>query len=285
MKVILQLLLIGIIASFPLGKNGIALAQVPNGGFENWTANDPNGWTTLDFMWETVTQSNDAHSGSSAAKMEIIDVQGSTISSMLQTTITMSERPGSLTGYYKFAPVNVNSVLSISAIFYKGSILNSTGFAEFETNVAAGSYTNFSMPVTYYSSDPHDSVWLVIILSDTSEIETAGSYALLDDISFGGATSVKVVDNTIPSEFSLKQNYPNPFNPSTKIEFLIAEESFVDVKVYDILGKEVATLVNETRSAGNYSVKFNANGLSSGIYFYQLTTDKFTATKKFTLLK
>ncbi|MEO8231203.1 MAG: T9SS type A sorting domain-containing protein, partial [Ignavibacteriota bacterium] len=97
-------------------------------------------------------------------------------------------------------------------------------------------------------------------------------------------TDVEDDFNTI-SVYRLNQNYPNPFNPSTTISFTIPTTSNVSLKVFNILGKEVATMVNETKSAGNYSVIFNATGLSSGIYFYQLTTDNFTATKKFTLMK
>lgn len=87
------------------------------------------------------------------------------------------------------------------------------------------------------------------------------------------------------SEFRLNQNYPNPFNPTTTISYTIPMMSNVSLKVFNILGKEVATLVNETKNAGNYSINFNASGLSSGVYFYQLTTDNITSTKKFTLMK
>ncbi len=86
-------------------------------------------------------------------------------------------------------------------------------------------------------------------------------------------------------EYNLNQNYPNPFNPTTTISFTIPAASNVSLKVFNVLGKEVATLVNETKSAGNYSINFNASGLNSGVYFYQLTTDNFTSTKKFTLMK
>ena len=97
-------------------------------------------------------------------------------------------------------------------------------------------------------------------------------------------TDVEDEFNTI-SEYRLNQNYPNPFNPTTNISFTIPATSNVSLKVFNILGREVATLINETKSAGNYSINFNASGLSSGVYFYQLTTDNFTSTKKFTLMK
>ena len=87
------------------------------------------------------------------------------------------------------------------------------------------------------------------------------------------------------SSFYLQQNYPNPFNPSTQIKFTIPAESHVTLKVYNLLGNEVATLVDEQKPQGNYDVKFNASSLSSGIYIYRLQTDYFTITKKMTLIK
>lgn len=90
---------------------------------------------------------------------------------------------------------------------------------------------------------------------------------------------------TTPSHFSLSQNYPNPFNPETTISFNLPYQQHVTLKVYDILGNEVANLVNETKQAGKYEVKFNASKLSSGIYFYTLKTDNFSKTMKMTLIK
>ncbi|MCB0727901.1 MAG: T9SS type A sorting domain-containing protein [Ignavibacteriae bacterium] len=93
----------------------------------------------------------------------------------------------------------------------------------------------------------------------------------------------------IPSKFELSQNYPNPFNPSTNLEFGISELGFVSLKVYDASGKEVVTLINEIKPAGYYSVKFNGAELSSGIYFYILSSTggsgNFISTKRMILLK
>lgn len=87
------------------------------------------------------------------------------------------------------------------------------------------------------------------------------------------------------SSYSLSQNYPNPFNPGTNINYSIEESGFVTLKVYDILGKQVAVLVNENKPAGNYMVEFNAANLPSGIYIYRLTVGKFADSKKLLLLK
>lgn len=89
----------------------------------------------------------------------------------------------------------------------------------------------------------------------------------------------------ILNDFHLYQNYPNPFNPLTKIKYSIPQSSLVILKVYDILGNEIATLVNEEKSSGSYTIEFNAGELSSGIYFYQLKAGDFISTKKLVLLK
>ncbi len=98
-------------------------------------------------------------------------------------------------------------------------------------------------------------------------------------------TSVEKNQNNILNHFELKQNYPNPFNPATKIKYQLASSGIVSLKVYDILGREVATLVNETKSAGNYEANFNAANLSSGIYLYKIQAGNFTESKKMILLK
>ena len=91
--------------------------------------------------------------------------------------------------------------------------------------------------------------------------------------------------NQVVKSYELKQNYPNPFNPSTSIQYSILKKGLVKIVVYDIIGKEVTTLVNETKSAGNYIVDFNASSLPSGIYFYKITSGDFSSVKKMTLIK
>ena len=89
----------------------------------------------------------------------------------------------------------------------------------------------------------------------------------------------------IPKEYKLHQNYPNPFNPVTKMNYDIPKNAFVTLKIYDILGREAAVLVNENKSAGSYTVEFNASGLTSGVYFYRLETSAYSEIKKMILLK
>jgi hypothetical protein len=123
---------------------------------------------------------------------------------------------------------------------------------------------------------------------------TMGSGPQIDNVVIYSSVPVSVKENNLTklsSRFKLEQNYPNPFNPSTTIKYSIPvganSNSPVQLKIYDILGNEIATLVNETKQSGNYEVKFDAGkyGLSSGIYFYQLKAGNFVQTKKLILLK
>ncbi len=92
-------------------------------------------------------------------------------------------------------------------------------------------------------------------------------------------------DNQVIKEFNLYQNYPNPFNPATVISYAVPHRTNVDIKVYDITGKEVSTLVNEVKDQGIYNVEFNAENLSSGIYFYRISADRFSTVRKMILIK
>ena len=99
-------------------------------------------------------------------------------------------------------------------------------------------------------------------------------------------TSVKEkVEEIIPSKYELSQNYPNPFNPSTTIRYSIPEAGNIKLNVYNMLGQEVASLVNGFKQAGTYSITWNANNLASGIYFYTLQTGSFRISKKMLLIK
>ena len=102
---------------------------------------------------------------------------------------------------------------------------------------------------------------------------------------YGGYDKKNLYENISNNEYKLMQNYPNPFNPSTIIDYSIAENSFVSLKVYDILGNEVAELVNEYKSMGEYQIEFNAAELPSGIYLYTLVSGNYISTKKLILLK
>ena len=119
--------------------------------------------------------------------------------------------------------------------------------------------------------------------------DTVYAVTIIDGVrAFTTASEPTTVGNSVPqlaASYELHQNYPNPFNPSTTISFKIQVSGFISLKVYDVLGREVATLVNEERKAGTHSVQFDASRLSSGMYIYSLRTGSFSASKKLLLMK
>lgn len=129
-----------------------------------------------------------------------------------------------------------------------------------------------------------------IVLDTLNDRLYAGMYTLNQSINGvyiydGKPTGVKEDKTQLITTFSLRQNYPNPFNPTTMISYQIAVSGRVALKVYDILGREVATLVDGYEPAGAHAAEFNGSNLSSGIYFYRLTSDRFTDVKKMVLQK
>jgi hypothetical protein len=113
-----------------------------------------------------------------------------------------------------------------------------------------------------------------------------GAYGTILRTTNGGISFVEKDNNsTLPKDYTLSQNYPNPFNPTTTINFSVPKSEYVKIKVYDILGRDVVTLVNENKPVGNYKVEFNAGKLTSGVYFYRMESGSYSQTKKLLLLK
>ena len=128
-----------------------------------------------------------------------------------------------------------------------------------------------------------------LVASKSATVSYGGTgvpqYATIDLNMNLATTSVEESGSTAPEKFELSQNYPNPFNPTTGVRFQVPGASDVKLVVYDILGREVATLVNERKAAGSYEVRFDGTGLASGVYFYKLSAGAMTVTKKMMLLK
>jgi hypothetical protein len=171
---------------------------------------------------------------------------------------------------------NIEPSGSGTAIFKYESMFDSTS--------TQGSLKGKPVGVEYIGTD-----YKVVTLSfplyymNFSEAKELTEYIMFDK--FEEVMPVEKEENILPSEYSLSQNYPNPFNPTTTIKYDIREISFVTLKVYDILGKEVSILVKEEKPIGTHTIEFDATGLPSGIYFYRLEAGDINITKKMTLLK
>jgi hypothetical protein len=282
--VLLSMVLVGLISLS-------GLAQIPNAGMENWNNGNPIDWLTDNIPTIPpvlpVTQSSDAHSGSSSAHLEILNssfgpypaelFSGSDGNGFPTTT-----RHAYVTGYYKFMPADALDVLQVYAQVWEGT--NFLGAASYPITAAATTWTQFMAPINYSAPGTPDRCKVDFILSTGSG--TVGGIALIDDLGFSGVNAIEVIDNgQIPNQFELGQNYPNPFNPTTNIEFSIPQTADVKLVVYNQLGQTVATLVNERLSANNYSVDWNAENLPSGIYFCRISAGDFSKTMKLMLMK
>ncbi len=176
------------------------------------------------------------------------------------------------------------------------SITSTNGsFREYMVNDGSGDCRVDDDGSNTYSVDPHDTAWGFTILPQGTDIEsltgileyTYGNYKLYPrtNADFGTITGIKREPSPLPKMYSLEQNYPNPFNPATTIRYSVPNAGVVSLKVYNILGQEVATLVSQRQSAGTYTVTFQAGRYASGVYFYRLTAGSFNSVKKMLLLK
>jgi hypothetical protein len=269
-----------VLASFLLAQN-----SVPNSSFENWTGNTPDGWFANNPPSgpQTVVSSNDAHSGSFSAKLEVVEFTGFPFPPLLSAGtgggFAVTERHSAVSGYYKFSP-QMGDVITVTVQMMQGTNVIGTGF--FDANSASSNWTQFTVPINYSGSgNPDMCLILIQVIINTS----SGGIAQVDDIEFSSATNLATDDNhLLPAEFELHQNYPNPFNPSTVINFALPHQSDVQLELFDVVGKKISTLISENLPAGSYSYNWTRPaGMASGIYYYRLKTNDFVATRKMIL--
>lgn len=201
----------------------------------------------------------------------------------------------SITSNLEFIKIKTNDALPVELSSFKASYknnqvqilwrteteVNNYGFdlerkseSEWEKIEFISGYGNSNSPkeYSYIDKKPIGGSKLFYRLK---QIDNDGKYSYSDEIEIG----------IVPNVFSLEQNYPNPFNPSTKIRYQLPEKSIVNLKIYNALGEEVVTLLNETKEVGNYEVEVNGANLSSGIYFYRMQAGSYISTKKMVIIK
>ncbi len=262
---------------------------IPNGGFETWSGGAPVGWFTSNLLnlYVPVTQSTSAHGGSFAVQGTVIWVSTGTSYAPILVAGTsgggfpISSRPGALHGWYKFSSDTGDSFSATVGLIKNGT---SVGAGIFFSATPRTVYTEFVVNITYISGNTPDTATVYIIIANTPRVHL-GSTFTVDDLSFGSASDVKELGINTPVSFALEQNFPNPFNPTTKIQFQIAEPRFVTLKVYNLLGEEVATLVNEQLPGGTYRAEFDAGNLPTGTYIYRLQAGEYSAVKKMIVVK
>ncbi len=259
-------------------------AQIPNAGFEDWTGNIPNGWTTSNTpLGTTITPSTTVHGGTQAARGEVVAIIGGyTIQPVLQSGsdargFSYAQRPVSFTGYYQFSPAaSSGDRFGINVALYKGGVDGTpVASAAAAPSTAVTSYTQFNVPFVYLSTETPDTCIIQIQIvgpgTGTEAIPHVGSSFLLDDLAFAGATYVVESQAHVPANLSLNQNYPNPFNPTTNISFTVPGDGRAKLRVYNLMGQEVTSLFEGSVQAGRmYRLTFNGSPYPSGVYFSKL---------------
>jgi hypothetical protein len=278
---------------FLVGIPVVLMAQVPNAGFENWSGGEADGWASSNAppVYTNVTQSATAHSGNSAVKGEVVSLYTVPMSATIQSGpgghgFAYAARPASVTGWYQFSATG-NDRFGVNVALFKGGEGGTlVALAASADPTLHASYTQFDVPFVYYTPDIPDLciMQFSVALPFQESAVHVGSYFLIDDLALSGTTEVAEA-GALPAAFRLDQNFPNPFNPSTMISYQLPVAGNVRLTVYDLMGKEVATLVNERKEAGRYQVTFNAVGVASGIYLCRIQAGGFVQTTKMTLVR
>lgn len=244
-------------------------------------ASNFNNWTT-NLTW-AVTTTQFHSSPSSFTDSPTGNYQNNTDNSMtLNVPINISSNPMvSLSFWHRYATETNFDFCNVEVSSNNGS--------SWQTVVAYSgtltAWTQQTFDITQYANATNQ---LKIRFRLTSDAGVTGDGWYVDDVNISyycSAPLTAVNNNEIPARFTLWQNYPNPFNPATNIKYQIPKESLVKITIYDVLGKNVATLVNEKKNAGSYEIEFNASNLASGLYFYKIEAGEFSDVKKMMLIK
>ena len=261
---------------------GSSFAQIPNAGFESWAAGNPVSWTSNNGVYTFVTQSSSAHTGVSAAQGGVASVGAFNLSCSLTSSFAISQRYGSLRGFYKFTPVGGDAFFA-NFLVRKGT--SGVGSGSYLDPSAQSVYREFVAGMLYPGPDVPDNGIITFSITGAGAFPNVGSTFVVDDLSLGSATGVNDLPNGLPKKFRLEQNYPNPFNPTTNIVYDVPEQSHVSMTVLDLLGRQVAIVIDQVQPAGRYKAVFDASALTSGAYFYRLTAGSYSQTRTLLLLR
>jgi len=266
-----------------------ALTQMQNPGFESWTSGEPDNWKTNNANpFSFITQTSDAHAGSSAAHGVVVDLGGGfTLGPVLKSGSSsagfpVNQRYAALHLWYKFTGAGGDQ-FQVTIGFSKQG--NGVGGGTISDSSGISTYKELVIPISYNDDSVVPDTGVIAVDIFPLSGPHAGSAFTVDDFGLDLTTDVSERSPGLPDAFSLHQNYPNPFNPTTKIVYDIPVSSHVRLAVYDILGREVATLVNEHEAPGRYRADLDASGLPSGMYFYRIEAGGFIQTNSMMLVK
>ena len=230
-------------------------------------------------------KSTTAHGGTASARGNAVLVGPVVIQPILQSGeggegFPVSVRYAAVTGWYILNSVNGDGFGCNFNLFKNGSPI-ATGA---QILPAAATWTQFTVPFLYYGAGVPDTSILQIQLARAGGGSVSvGSYWLVDDLAFSGVNAVE--EGATPLRFSLEQNYPNPFNPTTVVTYQLPIAAQVRLSVYNLLGQEVAVLVNDQKGPGAFEVTFDASHHPSGMYLYRLQAGSYVQTRTMTLVR
>ena len=204
--------------------------------------------------------------------------------SIVNSELPESMRPGSISVSGSQLRMSVNQIRTDTRNFPaipsdKPGLLIAR--MKLETSADKFSREDFNLK---WSADENNFRTKIVAFENDKLVEVTDNRNHYMDLDNNGNGKVQNITE-LPTEFSIDQNYPNPFNPVTTINYSIPNTQYTVLKIYDIAGKEVMTLVNETKPAGRYQVKFDGSNLGSGVYFYKITAGNFSAVKRMILIK
>jgi hypothetical protein len=292
-----------------------ANSQIPNNEFENWrnvgNCIEPTSWYSFYSLIDSsgsycpVTRSTDHYpTGIGSYSVRIANdtaiwnsgiIPNSFLGWGMLSSAKLNDKPlfpitghpKALYGYYKFLPEN-GDTMNINVHLYKNGVEVTSG--HFQSDIIISDWMPFQIIFTDTLYTSVDSARISFSPANEPKDGSLGplgnSVLYIDNVSFDTLiTSVANFTNEIPRKFNLNQNYPNPFNSSSVIKYSIPNSSEVTLKIFNTLGEEIETLVNDEKPVGTYEVNWNAFNLPSGVYFYRLQAGTFVQTRKMILLK
>jgi hypothetical protein len=296
-------ILLILIVSFP----SLSKTQIPNSDFERWTVNSnivmPDKWTfgAVEGIAVPVTRITDSQSGTYSVRGEVLSLGSPPVETLITPILTsvppgsnnpgfsISERHYALTGFYQYYPVDGDK-LQITVIMYHEK--TPVGMGTLSIEAGALVYTPFAIDINYTSEEiPNICLITVTICGPTGSNDYhEGSYFLVDKLEFDAPVLFYDGPGEYNYQFILQQNYPNPFDSETEINFQIPEDINVSIKIFNILGQEIAELADRKFTKGRHSIRWNGRDnsgrkVSNGIYFYHIQSGELSQARKMYLLR
>ena len=265
--------------------SGALMAQIPNPSFETWAAGSPTGWYAVPIPG-SVSQSSNAHAGTSAVELNTVNPGFGNVSGVVHTgtsTGTYFVNAGNFTylsGWYILNVSGADVFLATVGTKCAPNTNNGAGFLQTHSNTAV--YKQFTINMSYGNACTSDSAFIEFSIIDTATgFTNNGTFAIIDDLQLGPAGIHEISNNV-----TLEKAYPNPANTQCNIIYSIPSDGLVNIALYDISGRKVKTLLENTQqSNGRYKLPVDVSDLNTGIYIYTITVNGQSYAQKLTVSK